>query len=443
VCSTELDTREPLSMTPIEIASMSDTPAKLLALAIANRTPPDTLKQLMDLQERWEKNVARKEYVQAMSEFKKSAPPAIIKQSKVDFTSGKGRTHYNYANLGDVTTQVTPLLAKQGLHAAWETAMLKDGPITVTCHITHAAGHRESVTLSGPADQSGNKNAMQAIGSAVTYLQRYTLLAALGLATMEDDDGSGGVETPTNVKENEQTQDPWLLALQTRNNIPALKALLDAAEKDNLPTDYTQAVKDKIASLTPTSNAAPKAQTADPSAASKTAELARQVNQQFPAGVAGTVQQGNTPGTAPTPPHQPAKPASNGGKFPWKTASPEARTSFAMKNIKAATTQERVNQISKGVPEADVGRDNYAAIMRAATERKRELAPPPADAGNGSPFPESDETGGLKMLLAEKKTVAEFDELAARWQADSGNMSEEVYNAGQALIARARAACVA
>lgn len=42
-------------------------------------------------------------------------------------------------------------------------------------------------------DNSGSKNAIQAVGSTVTYLQRYTLLAATGLAAAgQDDDGDEG-----------------------------------------------------------------------------------------------------------------------------------------------------------------------------------------------------------------------------------------------------------
>jgi hypothetical protein len=48
-------------------------------------------------------------------------------------------------------------------------------------------GHHEETTLSSSPDDSGGKNSIQAIGSAVTYLQRYTLLALTGLATREQD----------------------------------------------------------------------------------------------------------------------------------------------------------------------------------------------------------------------------------------------------------------
>ena len=49
--------------------------------------------------------------------------------------------------------------------------------------------------MTAPADTSGSKNAIQARGSTVTYLQRYTLLGALGLVTGDEDtDGRNGTQ---------------------------------------------------------------------------------------------------------------------------------------------------------------------------------------------------------------------------------------------------------
>ena len=170
---------------------------KLIALALERNADPATLERLMALQERWEANSARKAYVAAMSAFKLEAPAVLKKGDKVDFTSAKGRTHYNYANLGSIVQEISALLGKYQLSASWETTQNEKGDIAVTCHITHVAGHRESVMLRGPADDSGGKNRIQQIGSTVTYLQRYTLLAALGLATGEaDDDGDTEKKEP-------------------------------------------------------------------------------------------------------------------------------------------------------------------------------------------------------------------------------------------------------
>lgn len=169
-------------------------PNQLIALALERNADPTTLSKLMDLQERWEAGRARKAYVAAMTAFKQEAPAVLKKNDKVDFQSSKGRTAYNYANLGSIVQEITAVLGKHHLSASWSTDQ-KGPDVTVTCNITHAAGHRESVTLTGPIDESGNKNRIQAVGSTVTYLQRYTLLAALGLATGEDDDGRQVTET--------------------------------------------------------------------------------------------------------------------------------------------------------------------------------------------------------------------------------------------------------
>jgi hypothetical protein len=187
--------------------ALKESPNHLIALALEKGADPDTLSKLMDLQERWQAGQARKAYVSAMTGFKQEAPAVLKKGDRVDFTSAKGRTAYNYANLGSIVQEITVLLGKHDLSASWMTA--QDGSnVTVTCHITHIAGHRESVVLTGPADDSGNKNRIQAVGSTVTYLQRYTLLAALGLATGEDDDGRQGDKTGMKPPESKSTASP-------------------------------------------------------------------------------------------------------------------------------------------------------------------------------------------------------------------------------------------
>jgi len=75
--------------------------------------------------------------------------------------------------------------------------------------ISHRDGHSEENSLSADADHSGEKNAIQAIGSTLTYLQRMTLKAALGLAAADDDDGKAASKAETITRQ--QTRE--LLAL--------------------------------------------------------------------------------------------------------------------------------------------------------------------------------------------------------------------------------------
>lgn len=160
------------------------------------------LQQLLDAKERYEANEARKAWVVAMSAFKADAP-TIDKNKRVSFATAKGKTEYDHATLDNVCNVVIAALSKHGLSHRWET--MQEGSIAVTCVITHILGHSERTTLRASADDSGGKNSIQAIGSTVTYLQRYTLLAAAGLAVKGmDNDGKGAdaeFVAPDKVKE--------------------------------------------------------------------------------------------------------------------------------------------------------------------------------------------------------------------------------------------------
>jgi len=158
------------------------TPAKLLEIAVSNGADVANLEKLMGLQERWEANEARKAYVKAMTEFK-ADPPLINKDKTVSYKDVK----YNHASLANVTETINKALSGHGLSAAWNTKQ-NNGDITVSCVITHIAGHSESTSLTAKSDTSGSKNAIQAIGSTVSYLERYTILALTGLSTHEMDD---------------------------------------------------------------------------------------------------------------------------------------------------------------------------------------------------------------------------------------------------------------
>ena len=170
------------------------TPMAMLQLAVEKGASVEQLERLMALQERYEANEAKKEFVAAMTRFKEN-PKVIEKNATVDFSSQKGRTHYKHATLANVCDVIGPALSEVGISHRWETEQLPEGGmIRVTCILTHARGHSERVWLQAGRDESGNKNNIQAVGSTVTYLQRYTLLAATGMAVADqrDDDGKGG-----------------------------------------------------------------------------------------------------------------------------------------------------------------------------------------------------------------------------------------------------------
>ncbi|MEH6504976.1 MAG: ERF family protein [Sulfitobacter litoralis] len=153
----------------------------------------DKLERMLAMKERIDGQNAMRQFADALSEARSTIPP-IIKDATVDFTSSKGRTNYKHETLAGIAKVIDPILSKNGLSYRFRTDQGQGG-VKVTCIIQHRAGHFEETTLMGGADQSGNKNGFQAIGSAVTYLQRYTLKAALGLSAEVDDDAQSVTES--------------------------------------------------------------------------------------------------------------------------------------------------------------------------------------------------------------------------------------------------------
>lgn len=184
-----METQQILSPAPVTrmaLATTPATPADIVLYAMQNGGSIEQIRDFMQLQREWEADQARKSYVADMAEFKKN-PPHIVKDKQVAFSG----TSYMHATLGNVTSSIVEGLARHGFSHRWDTDQQAGGLIAVTCILTHRLGHSEKTLLSAKGDDSGKKNNIQQMASSITYLQRYTLLAACGLATHDqgDDDG--------------------------------------------------------------------------------------------------------------------------------------------------------------------------------------------------------------------------------------------------------------
>lgn len=164
---------------PLQPASSAPTPMDMLNQAVERGANIEVLTKLMDLQERWEANQARKAFDEAIAEAKAEIAPVV--------RNATGHNNKRYADFAAIARAVDPIITKHGLSYRFRSE--QTDRISVTCILSHKSGHSEQTTLSGPPDGSGSKNAIQAIGSTLTYLQRYSLVQALGLAAANDDDG--------------------------------------------------------------------------------------------------------------------------------------------------------------------------------------------------------------------------------------------------------------
>lgn len=186
---------------PASLPAVAATPAHLLQIAVSQGADMDKLEKLMQLQERWETNEARKAYVAAMAAFK-SEPVRVLKTKQVNIP---GAARFSHATLADVVDAAVAGMGQHGLSHRWDVSQ-QDGIITVACVVTHQLGHSERTVLQSRPDDSGKKNQIQQVASAVTYLQRYTLMAALGLAAsdMQEDDGRGAGQPEPKLSEEQQ-----------------------------------------------------------------------------------------------------------------------------------------------------------------------------------------------------------------------------------------------
>ena len=102
-----------------------------------------------------------------------------------------GSYEYTYADLSDAFGVARPVLARHGLGVVQDVSV-DDDRVRVTTILVHGSGEK---MMFGPVGLPTG-GTPQAVGSAVTYARRYGLLAALGIAADDDDDGQKAVPPP-------------------------------------------------------------------------------------------------------------------------------------------------------------------------------------------------------------------------------------------------------
>ena len=190
-----------------------------------------------------EDRAAERAFNLAMSVAKGELQP-VLKTRDVDYPSkrdGGARTKYKYESFADVARVVDPVFAAHGL--AYRFAIAQGGELVkVTCIVSHSDGYSERVTVESKVDPGSTGMSMvQALGSAMTYLQRYSLRAAIGLAAGVDDDGRGAGGTSPRIS-NEQASELALLIEETGRSQTTLLKLVGVESVIDMNVDqYTRA----------------------------------------------------------------------------------------------------------------------------------------------------------------------------------------------------------
>lgn len=175
-------------MKPVEPAQ----PEATTLLAVISRAASDPsvdvekMERLMLMHERVQAKRAEAEFAEAMAMMQDKLPSIGER--------GDAAGRYTFALWEDINAAIKPILSAHGFALTFRTDFA-DG-IAVTGVLSHKSGHSERTTIKLPADPSGNKNAVQAVASSVSYGKRYAASALLNLTSHGEDDDAYRAATP-------------------------------------------------------------------------------------------------------------------------------------------------------------------------------------------------------------------------------------------------------
>lgn len=141
----------------------------------------DKMERLLQMQERILARNAEAAYNEALASLQASMP-SIRKGGKNEHTKK------SYARLEDIQEAIRPLLQAHGFSVSFHTQT--NDQISATAILRHREGYSDQTTVQLPRDTGASRNAVQAVGSSITYAKRYALAALLNIQLDgEDDDG--------------------------------------------------------------------------------------------------------------------------------------------------------------------------------------------------------------------------------------------------------------
>ena len=140
----------------------------------------------------------RVELFKAFAIFKKKLKQPLKDANNPFFKS-------KYVPLENVVSVVDEAMEDTGLSYVQEIEELDEGYIRVDTVVLHESG--EYMIIKG-SKLKPVKPDPQSSGSAITYARRYSLSAAMGIASDPDDDGNGASQQAKNNQQSKNTQQP-------------------------------------------------------------------------------------------------------------------------------------------------------------------------------------------------------------------------------------------
>ncbi len=229
-------------------AVIDPTPLLLIQQGIDAKISPRDMKDLFDLQVRYEQRQAEQAYAEAITAFQAACPP--IRNSKA-VRDRDGRTIYSYAPFDKIIAVAGPHLRANRIVYTFDTN-IADGLMHVACRIR--VGVVEKVTTTSlPVPAAGKlTNDTQAAVGAITFGKRTSFIAALGIVTTDEDtdgidphDDSNDTCTPQELNDLNELMKQREEVTGRKVNVERWLAVLGATDAFNL----TQAQRRKATDL--------------------------------------------------------------------------------------------------------------------------------------------------------------------------------------------------
>lgn len=180
---------------PRAVVQQSST-AQFMEMAMRMASDPsidvDKAERIINIVRKAQREDDQKEERKAFNEsfaLMQAEIPTIVERGGISTDNGK-TIRSKFANFEDIVDGVRPVLSKHGFSVSF--IINQDGgQITVTTILRHKFGYDVQTPFVAQSDTSGSKNAIQAIGSTISYAKRYGLCSLLSIATRgEDKDGN-------------------------------------------------------------------------------------------------------------------------------------------------------------------------------------------------------------------------------------------------------------
>lgn len=158
------------------------------------------MRSILDMQIIVADRMARAAFDQAMGDLQPHLP-SIAKRGRIvikDKVTKEIIQSTAFAKWEDIHAITVPMLRQHGFTIRFRTSQ-NEGRVEVSAILSHIGGHREESMLSLPADTTGSKNNVQAIGSAISYAKRYVFCSMLNIITHGEDDDGAATDQPETI----------------------------------------------------------------------------------------------------------------------------------------------------------------------------------------------------------------------------------------------------